>query len=658
MLHEYFTLIDWFVVFGYLGLTTWVGHRMSGHQASIKDFFLGGRSLPWPAVSGSIIATEISGVTFIGVPGMVFALTGNFTYLQWAIGSVIARLIVGYFFVRVYYEQEIYSPYDYMENRIGKGVKRLATLIFSVGSILGQSVRVLVAALALDVVTPWSFEACICVIGVFAIGWTLMGGMRTVIWTDVMQFALFTLGGIMAFFWITSSVDGGLPEFFRIAKDVPEAGASGKFTLWNLTADPRIQFTLWVAIIAVPFQNLSAFGVDQLNAQRMFCCRSANDARKAIIWSSVGQLLTLLMLMVGAALFVYYSHSGVSPAEASRFAETKDYVFPAWITTTLPVGLRGLILAGIFAAAISSLDSILAALSQTTLSLFVKPEDAQTAEAHQRLVKISRLLVVGWGIGLSIFAIVLDNLRGDINVVNLAFGMVAYTVGPMLGLFLAALLAPRSSVHGLAVGVILSFVLVTYVRTELHTILIKKADDNDAKVEQLARLGAHDVLKPKVPVVDIADAETVAGSKWKKVILRGKVTAIDPPAEDAERLDAWPQVRFEGSDTHAYIVRSKKQKKELDLEALRQQIVGKTVAFRSEVFPNQDGLGVILPTDQKTGELTLQQGVDDPGVKEFQDPAKLGVKISYAWMYPITCLLTLGCGILGGRLSGGRKSEA
>ena len=163
-LHEFFTPLDSGVVVGYLLLTTLVGHLLRGKQSSIRDFFLAGRSLPWPAVSGSIIATEISGVTFIGVPGMVYAAQGNFTYLQWGIGSIIARVIVGLFFVRVFYEKEIYSPYDYMGNRLGEGVKRLATVIFAIGSILGQSVRVLVAALALKVVTPLTFDQCIWII--------------------------------------------------------------------------------------------------------------------------------------------------------------------------------------------------------------------------------------------------------------------------------------------------------------------------------------------------------------------------------------------------------------------------------------------------------------------------------------------------------------
>ena len=479
-IHEYFTFWDWMTVGGYLALTTWVGHRMKGQQASIRDFFLGGRSLPWQAVSGSIIATEISGVTFIGVPGMVFAATGNFTYLQWAIGSIIARFLVGMFFVRYFYEREIYSPYDFMENRIGSGVKRLATIIFSIGSILGQSVRVLVAALALRVVTNFGtehdFAICIVIIGLFAIGWTLMGGMRTVIWTDVMQFILFLFGGSVALLWMVGSLDGGWNEYFSVGVEAGKeagAGENGKFTLLDLTLDPAAGFTLWVAILAAPFLNLSAFGVDQLNAQRMFCCKNESDAKKAIIWSSVGQFITLLMLMVGAGLFVYYIKNPPSEAVAEMFHEDHDLVFPTWITTTLPVGLRGLILAGVFAAAISSLDSILAALSQTTLSLFHKTGEGETEEQHRKLLRASRMLVIGWGILLTVFAIFLDRMRGDINVVNLAFGMVSYTAGPLLGMFLAAIFPWRhSSLRGLTIGFIISFITVLYFRTDLYIVMI------------------------------------------------------------------------------------------------------------------------------------------------------------------------------------------
>ena len=461
--HELFTNIDWIVVGGYLLITTWVGHILKGTQSTMKDFFLGGRSLPWQAVSGSIIATEISGVTFIGVPGMIYAAGGDFTYLQWGIGSIIARIIVGIFFVRVFYEREIYSPYDYMGNRLGEGAKRLATIIFQVGGILGQSVRVLVAALALKVVTPLEFHHCIWIIGLFAVGWTLMGGMRTVIWTDVMQFFLFVGAGLFSLFWIIGHLDDGWGQMFKVA------GEAEKFTLFNLTTDPAVGFTLWVAIIAVPFQNLSAFGVDQLNAQRMFCCRNSRDARKAMIASSGALLLTLLMLLVGAALFAYYEPMRLAGTEPAIFSEDTNSVFPVWIVTELPVGLRGLILAGIFAAAISSLDSILAALSQTTLSL-LKQKSGEDSE-KQRLF-LSRMLILVWGILLSAFAVELDALRGKVNVVVLAFGMISYTTGPMLGMFLASIFTPQARVRGLAFGFILSFLLVASLRPDFYQILL------------------------------------------------------------------------------------------------------------------------------------------------------------------------------------------
>jgi solute:Na+ symporter, SSS family len=462
--HENFTSSDWCVVAGYLLLTTWVGHLLKGKQSTIKDFFLGGRSLPWLAVSGSIIATEISGVTFIGVPGMVYAAGGDFTYLQWGIGSIIARIIVGIFFVRAFYEKEIYSPYDFMGNRLGIGAKRLATIIFQIGGILGQSVRVLVAALALKVVTPLEFHECIWIIGIFAVGWTLMGGMRTVIWTDVMQFFLFVGAGLVSLAWMISTVDGGWTGMIEVADQ------SGKFTLFNLTSDPAVGFTLWVAILAVPFQNLSAFGVDQLNAQRMFCCKNSSDARKAMITSSAALLLTTLMLVIGAALFAYYEPMRLEGSEPAIFSKDSNYIYPVWIVTELPVGLRGLILAGIFAAAISSLDSILAALSQTTLSLF-KTQDSDPGNEKKNLLH-SRLLVLFWGIALSAFAIQLNSLRGNVNVVNLAFGMISYTTGPMLGMFLAALFTPRARTAGLALGFALSFLLVAYIRPDFYQILI------------------------------------------------------------------------------------------------------------------------------------------------------------------------------------------
>jgi Na+/proline symporter len=176
------------------------------------------------------------------------------------------------------------------------------------------------------------------------------------------------------------------------------------------------------------------------------------------------------MLFVGAGLFAYYEPLRMSGSEPAIFSEDSNYIFPVWIVTELPVGLRGLILAGIFAAAISSLDSILAALSQTTLSLFRKSGNDEK-QVKKDLFN-SRLLVLFWGIALSLFAIELDSLRGKVNVVVLAFGMVSYTTGPMLGMFLASLLTPKASAKGLSIGFACSFLLVAYLRPDIYQILL------------------------------------------------------------------------------------------------------------------------------------------------------------------------------------------
>ena len=504
MIHDNFTIVDWSIVFGYLLLTTWVGHAMRGKQGTIKDFFLGGRSLPWPAVSGSIIATEISGVTFIGVPGTLFALHGDFTYLQWAAGSIIARIIVAVWFVKIYFQREIYSPYDYMGIRLGNGVKVLATIFFTIGSILGQSVRVLVAAIPLKVVTGMNIEWCIIIIGIFAIGWTLMGGMRTVIWTDVMQFLLFVIGGVIALFWLINGISGGWTGMIETAQEFGRTRMIDP----RFGIGPELKFTLWVALFAVPFQNLGIFGVDQLMAQRMFCCKSAKDAGKAIIFSSIGQLVTVLMLLIGAALFVNYHQNGFTDQEIStifdvsgekiqevreeaQYAEhpvtekssqvpvpgsyegkgKSGYIFPVWIVNALPVGLSGLILAGIFAAAISSLDSILAALSQTTLSLIYSPEKNQTTLSAKQLMSRSRFLVVIWGIVLTGFTLLLS-VAQNIPILPLAFGMTTYTVGPMLGIFVCSILG-KGSFRGLMTGCLISFLAVLFVQTDIWNLLIK-----------------------------------------------------------------------------------------------------------------------------------------------------------------------------------------
>ena len=475
-----FTWLDWTVVVAYMVFTTILGEKLSGKQSSIKDFFLGGRSLPWWAVSGSMIATEISALTFIGVPGIVYAAKGDWTYLQWGIGSIIARFLVGYFLVPLYYKKEIYSPYDFMGSRLGEGIRRLVTVLFSVGGVLGASVRVVVTAVILQVVTGMSPVLCISLIGLFAVLWTFMGGMKTVIWTDVIQFVLLVTGGLVACIILWNQV--GFSEVIEINRNAVVEGESIDKMQWlnttSLFSEPGLKFTLWVGLLAMPFQNFAAFGIDQLNTQRMFCCGSVKDARKAMCWSSVSILITVMMMMVGAGLYAWYQIETPefmpSPETAMAVSSEKDRSFPTWIVMMLPPGVSGLILAGAFAAAISSLDSILAALSQTSLSIIYGRDKLEDQSKSKQRVRESRIAVVVWGIILTVVSFGIWNVYNadpKNDLIGLAFGMVAYTFGPLLGVLLAAIFVPRASFTGLFIGTILSILFVAWFRPELPLII-------------------------------------------------------------------------------------------------------------------------------------------------------------------------------------------
>jgi Na+/proline symporter len=305
--------------------------------------------------------------------------------------------------------------------------------------------------------------------------------MRTVIWTDVIQFGIFIFGGLLAFGWLVGSL--GWDSIVELNRSAGPDGSIDKMRIFNFTPpweNPMLNYTFWVGVIAMPFQNLAAFGTDQLNAQRIFCCGSAKDARKAVIWSSVSLLTTLLMLAVGAGLFAWYLTKGLTPDEAAKFAENSNFVFPVWITTVLPPGITGLILAGAFAAAISSLDSVLAALSQTSLSAWYGREKLEKEGDGPLMVRRSRIMVVVWASILSGFAILLAggySQNANKNLIDLAFGMVAYTYGPLLGILLAAILPGRRSLNGLIAGVIVSILIVAWVRPELRQLLASMGAD-------------------------------------------------------------------------------------------------------------------------------------------------------------------------------------
>ena len=461
-----FTALDWTVVAAILVATTIVGERMAGRQASMRDFFLGGRKLPWYAVSASIVATEISAVTYVSVPSVVFKPGGDFTYLQLGlIGSFLARVFVGYVLVPAYYEREIYSPYDYVGNRIGPHMRSVTTVLFSLGGVLGQAARVYVTAVVLEVILQRPFAdleavtglpplwAAVGIIGLVAVLWTLIGGIATVIWTDAVLFLLFLIGIAVTLLTVAGQVDGGLGHAFAQGLE------AGKLRLIDTSTDPTRAYTLWVALFAASWWMVGPFGTDQLMTQRLFCCRDAREARKAIIASSLAVGIAFLAMLVGVALWAFYREHPMQAAALAMVQDDPDRVFPIFITEVIPVGLKGLVVAGVFAAAISSLDSIMAALSQTTMSAFVLPRRKRWLARHgrspdsleeaRRNVRLSRVLVLVWAVLLCGMAVVMDSVaeRYD-SILDLALAMATYTGGALLAAFFLAFLELRTDGSG------------------------------------------------------------------------------------------------------------------------------------------------------------------------------------------------------------------
>ena len=457
-----FSWIDWTVVCALLLFTTWVGHRAAGRPSTLKEFFLGGRRLPWFAVAASIIATEISAVTFISLPSVVARDGGNWTYLQIGLfGSFFARGLIAWFLVPAYYEREVFSPYDYMGAKLGEGVRRTATALFTLGGVLGQSARVYLTAVVLEVLLADELAWCsaqigisplsvaVAVIVVVAMAWTLMGGIATVVWTDAILFLLF-LAGIGAALWtVSGAVEGGLVGALETGWQ------EGKLKLFDFRFDFSAPYTLWAALIASTWGGVAFYGTDQLLAQRVLCCRDVRDARKAVLASYAAMLVTVLVAIVGVGLWAYYQEHAMSEVASGLYAQKADRLFPIFVVEAIPTGLKGLVVAGALAAAISSLDSIVAALSQTSLSVLRRGVESPNDLSD------SRKLVVFWSLVLGFAAVGIDVLAESYaSILDLALAMASYTGGALLAGFLLSFLPLKTDARGYAVSSALSVLAV------------------------------------------------------------------------------------------------------------------------------------------------------------------------------------------------------
>lgn len=456
--------IDLVIIFGYLIGIVLFGTWFARKQKTTSDYFLGDRSVPWWAVAASIVATETSTITFISVPGIAFARGGNFQFLQLVFGYLLGRIVISLLFIPSYFRGELMTVYQLLDRRFGGKIKVLAASLFVVMRNIADGIRLLLTAIVLAAVYT-SFQpaanaetiiiASIVLIGAAMIIFTYFGGMEAVIWVEVIQLGIYIVGAVAAAIILTASIDGGLGSAITIASQY------GKFSLFDFSLDFTKTYTFWAGLIGGCFLTMSTHGTDQYLVQRYLCTDRPKRAAAALLTSGaivLGQFIGFLF--IGILLFAFY-HPFTDPAYASAPAAAfpftgGDRVFPDFITRHLPPGLSGLVVAAIFAAAMSS---SLNAIAATAMNDLYKPLRPRATDKHY--LKVSHVLTLLWGIVQIAVALVLRNKNR--SALDLALSIASLINGPILGVFLVGVFLRRVSQAPALIGMIVSMAVMLYV---------------------------------------------------------------------------------------------------------------------------------------------------------------------------------------------------
>jgi SSS family transporter len=462
---------DWIFISFYLGLILFVGWWKGRDESTIKDFIGGGQAVPWWAVLASLVATEISALTFLNVPGIAF--TGDLTYLQFGIGTILGRFVVGFLFLTAFYKTRYLTVYSYLADRFGPHTRYAATGLFLLTRLLGSSLRLSLAVVGVSVIFELPFLLTLLLFGLLAVAYTFWGGIKAIMWTDLVQALAFAGACLAALLWLGHWLGGW--EMILQAAD-----SAGKTRLFNLSPSSE-GWTAWFAegnLLPLALLNgflaiIASLGTDQDLTQRLLTCRDLKSARRSVILSGfVGIPIAGLFLLLGLGLWMYAQQSPdwvVPLAESGKVDGNR--VFSSFIGTEAPVWLRGVLLIGVFAAAMSSVDSAMGALSSTvTVDLYkplIKPD---APDSHY--VWISRLGVLFFGVVLMALAFAFQYAQ---SFLWLAFEIASIPAGALLGVFLLGLLTKQrgsdpGNLIALASSIFVTSTLAILRRTELITL--------------------------------------------------------------------------------------------------------------------------------------------------------------------------------------------
>ena len=434
-----FHWVDATVVVAYLIAITLFGAHFGKGQKSIHDYFLGGRKLPWWAIAFSVVSAETSILTIISAPGIAF--NSNLAFLQLVLGYLVARVVVAFVLIPRYFAGEIYTAYQLIEQRFGKNLRIVTASLFLITRALAEGVRVFAISIVIEIVLNTGVFTSVVIITALTLFYTYRGGLTAVIWTDVIQFAIYISGTALALWLALGAIPGGWAEVTQIA-----AAAGDKFSVFNFTWDYDRPYLFWSGLIGGAFLSTASHGTDQLIVQRLLAARTMRDSQKAVLASGFIVLFQFaLFLVVGVVLFAFYSHH----PSAQPFVRS-DQVFPRFVVQNLPRGVAGLVVAAIIAAAMANLSAALNSLASSSIVDFYKRFRKTTDDAHD--LWASRVVTLFWG-GLLILIALLAQFMHQ-SVLELALTIASVPYGCMLGIFLLGVLTRRVSGTAAAAGAV------------------------------------------------------------------------------------------------------------------------------------------------------------------------------------------------------------
>jgi SSS family transporter len=447
-------VLDVTVIIVYLACVTAFGMHFQKKQSTLKGYFLAEKTIPWWAISLSIVAAETSTLTIISVPGMAYEK--DFRFLQLVIGYLIGRVIISFLLIPHYFRGDLVTAYQLIERRFGQKLRSLTAGLFLITRAAAEGVRVFAVAIVVGIALSsllGGFSdfgrdvAAIAIVTVLTWIYTFEGGMAAVIWTDVVQLAVYITGTLVAFFTILHLVPGGWHTVHSVAAE------AGKFRIFDFSWNFYATYTFWSGVIGGAFLTTASHGTDQLIVQRLLSSRNERQSKLALLASGIMVLFQFsLFLLIGAMLYVFYKL--FPPLVAFTRSDT---IFPTFVVTRMPHGISGLMISAILAAAMANLSAALNSLSSTTIVDFYSRIRPDTSE--ERRVFLSRVATLCWGVVLFVLAIIARS-GGRVLEVGLSIASVAY--GSLLGVFLLGVLTRKASELGAMVGMLCGFLLNIY----------------------------------------------------------------------------------------------------------------------------------------------------------------------------------------------------